>query len=364
MRAEFVKSPDLTTLLDEWSRLHELSDARFFLSPPWIGTWVGETPATIDVGCVRVFDDLRGVYGLALVGLSPRRSILRTSTAKIHESGLPKLDSIYLEYNDILLARDAPDGAREAAIEAIIDALPGIDEFVFRNARPAFVRAIENVAADRAMKARTALSQPTFEIALGDAPVIDGLSPSLKAKIRRSMRRYEERGPLVFERAENAEDRSVFWTGLMRLHAQTWARRGKKGVFREPAFTGFHTRLIEKFPASIDLVRLTAGRETVGVLYNFVGDDRVYNYQSGFLYEADNQFAPGFVSHVLAAERYRDEGHSVYDLMGGGGDYKIRLGREGETLQSIVITRSGVRPRMRSFGQRLMRARFEGMRQT
>lgn len=364
MRAEFEKSPDLTTLIDEWTRLYEASDARFFLSPPWIGTWVGETPATIELGCVRVFDDLRGVYGMALVGAPERGSSLRTSTAKLHESGQAKLDSIYLEYNDILLAQDAPAGAREAAIEAVIDALPRIDEFVFRNARAALVRAVEQVAADRAMTTRIALSQPTFEMPLGAAPVIDALSSSLRAKIRRSMRRYEERGPLTLERAENAEDRSVYWTELMRLHAQTWARRGKKGVFREPAFTGFHTRLIENRPEWIDLVRLTAGRETVGVLYNFVDDERVYNYQSGFLYEADNQFAPGFVSHVLAAERYREEGYAVYDMMGGGGDYKKRLGREGETLQTIVLTRPGVRLRMRSFGQRLMRIRIQGTRQT
>ncbi len=364
MRTFVEKSPDLTTLLEEWTRLYALSDALFFLSPSWISTWIGEAPADIDLACVRVFDDLRGVYGIALAGVPKRRSMAALSSVRLHETGVGAIDRIYLEYNDILLMRDAPEDAREAAITALIEAFPKADEFVFRNARPALVRALETVGDALGLRSDRRNSLRTFQTPLGDAPVFENFSTSLGAKIRRSIRRYEERGPVVIERAGDAAERSIVWTELMRLHALTWSQRGKRGAFNEPAFAGFHERLSEKFPAAVDLLRLIVGRETVGVLYNFIAGDRVYNYQSGFLYEADNQLAPGFVSHAMAAEKYRNEGYAVYDMMGGDTGYKSRLGVEGETLETIVMSRSTLRTGAREFLRRFRPARASETRRT
>lgn len=367
MRASFSKAPTLKTLVSEWSRLYALSDARFFLSPAWIETWLANLPAGVEVGCVRVFDDLRGAYGLALVGTAPRRFFAAPREARLHETGDDAFDAIYVEYNDILLAKDAPDGAREAAIEAIIDALPKIDEFVFRNARPRLAQAVGEVARRRKFVARTLLSQPTFEIDIqagGRGSVFNGFSPSLRAKVRRSIRRYEERGEVKLTRAESEAERGVAWTALMRRHAETWSRRGEPGVFSEKSFLQFHQSLIERCPSSIDLARLTAGEHTIGVLYNFIAGDRVCNYQSGFRYEADNQLAPGFVCHALAAERYREDGFRYYDLMGGDAEYKRRLGRKGETLATIVLTRPGLHGAARVVGEAITRLGAEGKRQT
>lgn len=367
MRTTFSSVRDVDSLLDEWRRLHAMSGAGFFLSPPWIATLLTAAPGAVDFGVIRVLDDLRGVYGIALVGVSRQRSFPSLREARLHETGIPAVDRTYIEYNDILLARGAPDGSREAAIDVMIDELPKIDELVFRNARPAFASAVREVAARRKGALRTLGHQPTYWIELSapsDGSIFNRFSPSLRSKIRRSIRKYEERGAVEIQPATTESERTVAWTELMRLHADTWSRRGKAGVFGEPAFAAFHERLIEDFPNSIDLIRLTVGNETVGVLYNLISAKTVCNYQSGFRYEADNQLVPGFVCHALAADYYREKGFSSYDMMGGDAEYKRRLGREGETLSTLVLTRPGLRTAARISAEAIKRVPGVKMRRT
>lgn len=367
MRATFAHAPDARTLLEEWSRLYALSDARFFLSPAWIETWIDGVPEGVDLGCVRVYDDLRGVYGLGIVGVAPRRSFAAPQEGRLHETGVELHDRVYLEYNDILVARDAPPGTREAAITTIIESLPGVDDFVFRNALPDLVLAVDEIAEKRKFTVRSLLLQPTFQIDLhppGKHAVMDGFSSSLRAKIRRAIRRYEERGPVQILRAQTDAERTIAWTELMRLHAETWSRRGLNGAFHDASFSGFHGRMIEKCADAVDLVRLVVGEDTIGVLYNFMAGDRAYNYQSGFRYETDNQLVPGFVCHALAAERYRQDGFLVYDMMGGEAEYKRRLGEEGDLLETIVMTRPSARTIARAAAKAVRKVRDAGMRRT
>jgi hypothetical protein len=69
-----------------------------------------------------------------------------------------------------------------------------------------------------------------------------------------------------------------------------------------------------------------AGEQTIGVLYNFVHDGLVLNYQSGFLYESDNRLKPGLVSLVLSVEDAIARGERGYDFMAGAAGHKNRLG--------------------------------------
>jgi CelD/BcsL family acetyltransferase involved in cellulose biosynthesis len=358
MRTSFVFNPERRGLLQEWKRLYALAEPNFFLSPAWVETWLASLPIGVRLAAVRVFDDLRGVYAMALVGAPERKSAIAPRTAHLHESGMAAADAIYIEYNDILVARDAPAGAREAAVAAIIEGFPKVDEFVFRNVRRPLAIAVRSAAHSTKCEARQLRQQPTFQIDLRGGPLLDRFSASLRSKIRRSMRRYELRGPVLIERTSPGPAREVAWTELMRLHSDTWSRRGLPGAFSERAFSNFHETLIATHPAAVDFVRLEIKGEAIGVLYNFLQGDRVCNYQSGFRYESDNRLAPGFVCHALAAERYREDGFAVYDLMAGEAEYKRRLGVEGESLETVTLMRRGLRalPRTIASGLRSVRA--------
>ncbi len=367
MRTSYEQLTDRAAIMDEWRRLYAQSDARFFLSPAWIETLLERAPTEKRFGCVRAYDDLRGVYAMAIISQPPHRPFPLLREARLQESGDPALDRIYIEYNDILISRNAPDGARDAVVGAILDAAGDADQIIFRNSTPELNAEIESAARERALSAEILTRQPTFAIdleALRGESVFDSFSSSLRAKIRRSIRRYEDRGKVDLQRPSSDAEKAIAWTELMRLHAETWSRRGLRGVFNDRAFSAFHERLLEKHPRAADFVRLTVGGETIGVLYNFIERGRVYNYQSGFKYEADNQLVPGFVCHALAAERYLEAGMSVYDMMGGEAEYKRRLGREGELLSTIAVSRNSLRTRVRNAFRRGIGARFAKTRQT
>jgi CelD/BcsL family acetyltransferase involved in cellulose biosynthesis len=350
MRTLVEPITDLNSFLSEWRRIYARSGARFFLSPAWIGTML----ASADLRrfrSVRVDDDFHGAHALALIAVPGAGLYSPWREARFNESGIAALDRIYVEYNDVLAAENASRDVRKAAVTAIIGALPAADQIVFRNVRPLMSAAIDEACAENDLDFDVLSVQPTFEIRLEGATQDDvpgNVSLSLRRKIRRSIRRYEERGQLVLSRAQSAEDRIVAWTELMGLSTQKRSRRGVRSVFQQPKFRAFHEALLAGCPEHVDLVRLTCDGETLAVLYNFVDRLRVYNYQSGVFYEADNQLAPGFVAHSLAAKRYREDGYHVYDLLAGDAEYKRRLGVEGEILSTIAVTRRNLRARARA----------------
>ena len=90
---------------------------------------------------------------------------------------------------------------------------------------------------------------------------------------------------------------------------------------------------------AVRISRTLAGDQTIGVLYNFVHDGRVLNYQSGFLYESDGRLKPGLVSHVLAIQDSIARGERSYDFLAGGGGHKSRLANREHAMKWIAIGR-------------------------
>lgn len=354
MRASLVTAFDRETVLAEWARLYPPSGLGCFQSPPFIACWLAA--AGEGVRLLRVEDD--GAPA-ALAFVSAPTGGAGGRVVRFGETGHAGFDRLYVEYQDLLLAPGAGDKARDAALDALIDGAPEAAEFVVRNARPSLAQAFTRAAARRNFELRVLKSQPTFAVDLAGGEA--GMSPSLRAKIRRSIRRYEERGPVRLVAASTPEERAAAFRDMISLHEPYWKARGEPGAFAAPELLVFHDRLIATAPEAVDLLRFTAGGATYGVLYNFVAGARAYNYQSGFRREDDNQFAPGFTAHWLAIARYRANGFSTYDLMAGEADYKRRLAQEGETLTSLVIERRSVLQRAKSLARRIQRA---GTRQT
>jgi len=346
-------------LMIEWRALHaRAGDAPFFLSPAWMAAWLAGKPSHIDLSVVR------GVLGeetmlLGVFGRNRRRHppLVGASAAHFHEFGAADFDSVYVEYNDFLVAANAPAGARQGAVRAVLEAFAREDDIVFRNVRTPLARAVD--AADAARwNVRTINPQPTFAVDLRKAQTegaafLASLGGSLGAQVRRSIRRYEERGALTFEIAATDPERAAAWKTLIELHEESWRRRGRRGVFSNAAFVAFHQRLMRNSPENVHLATLKCAGEPIGCLYNFVEGGRVLNYQSGFRFEDDNQLKPGFVAHALAVRYYAGKGFSVYDLLAGEAPYKRRLAAEKEVLSTIVLEK---RTGLRSGARRAARA--------
>ena len=103
-------------------------------------------------------------------------------------------------------------------------------------------------------------------------------------------------------------------------------------------------------------MRVRAGSEDVGYLYNFVHEGRVLSYQSGFRYEDDARLKPGLVSHALCVEGHLGGDAAVYDFLAGDARYKASLGAPGPEMVYWRIERPTPLLRVETALKRLRRA--------
>ena len=344
---------DNAAFLAAWETLFaKAPGASFFQSPAWMKSWLEGAPGDVSLRMISAMQDgelvLLGVFSIA-----PRRPpLLGLREGWFQEFGEPKRDAVYPEYMDFLAREDVSHDLRRDVVCALIEQSGDADSIVFRNLRDEMMSAVFSAAAVCEMSGRVLNEHPVYGCALGGEGFMTTLSPSLQSKIARSLRLYQERGPLSGRLAVSREEKASAWESLQQLHKQGWEARGGKGAFDNPHLLAFHERLQRHAPEETQLFVVKANDDVIAVLYNFAHKGRVMNYQSGLKYEDDNKLAPGFVAHALAAQFYQDKGFEVYDLLAGEADYKARLAEPDAIFTSLALERDTWRNRLRAFVKR------------
>jgi CelD/BcsL family acetyltransferase involved in cellulose biosynthesis len=180
------------------------------------------------------------------------------------------------------------------------------------------------------------------------------LSANTRHQLRRSLRRYAEAGELSLTRARDTAEAHGFLDALAALHQARWQARGQPGAFADPRFLRFHRALLARaLPrGEAELVRVAAGPQMIGYLYNFLWRGEVLAYQSGFAYPPDGQRKPGLTCHHLAIAAHLAAGAQVYDFLAGEDRYKTSLANAARRLHWLELG-----PRWRP---RAIRARLKG----
>ncbi|MCA8890205.1 MAG: GNAT family N-acetyltransferase [Parvularculaceae bacterium] len=346
MKAQVEIVSDIERLKADWARLYTAAPKNFFQSPCWFDAWCAMAHDHANLVSVRIDGGAGPALAMAVMGRPRRQPGLGFRQARLCETGDEEPDRIYIEYNDILVADGAPPEVRRLALSELVNAQPGIEEFVFRNARAPLVEAVREVAnanPSLALEVVRRETTVTVDLGAGDWAALAPLSKSARAKVNRAHREYSARGAMELSLAQGEDERRAAWAALCELHNTSWRTRGEEGALENRAVASFMETMLRDHPDNIDLYCLRAGGEFIGVLYNLVEGDVASNYQSGFRFEADNRLAPGFLAHALAAADYQRRGFAEYDLLGGAADYKLRFGAPGETLTTLTLTRRGLK---------------------
>jgi CelD/BcsL family acetyltransferase involved in cellulose biosynthesis len=332
---------DWQALGEQWRDMEARADASFFQSWTWIGCLGPERYS--DPVLLQARRDGRAV----VLGLFNRRRSWLFYTLWLHESGDPQLDSVFIEYNGLLIdaglaaegGADAADSLRAACLaEVRSSALPGPPlgrRLVLSGIDPAHLRGAAAIATVSRLTARVAPALDLAALRRDGRRHIDVLSANTRAQLRRSLRAYAALGELAIRRACDSAEAHRFLDGLGRLHQATWQHRGRAGAFANPHFVRFHHALIDRaLPrGEVELWQITAGPVEVGYLYNFQHRGRVLAYQSGFDYAVgDHRAKPGLACHHLAIERSLSEGRKCYDFMAGDDRYKRSFSDTERTL--------------------------------
>lgn len=327
-----------------WTDLESRSDCSFFLTWDWVGTWLrtipGLTPLVLSVR------DGTTLVGLAL--LQParlRHKFLKKNALLLHQTGDGRKDALTIEYNGILCDRQHIRSIKRALFA-----------FLTAESTPAgnwdelhVALATDPIAGDA-----EAAGLISFELArkpswlvdldslrLSGTPYLHTVGPNTRQQIRRSTRLYERRGVIKSTSAATLSEADESFTELKLHHQDTWAKRGRRGSFASPYFEPFHRILIQRClkRGAVELVRISAGVQLIGIFYNFIHRGHVYAYQTGLSYESDHKLKPGLVGHSLCVERHLGTGASVYDFMAGEARYKANLGTPGPDLMHFMFQR-------------------------
>jgi CelD/BcsL family acetyltransferase involved in cellulose biosynthesis len=318
---------DWTTLGENWRALEAQSDCSFFQSWTWTGC-LAEERFSDPILLEAFHGGRRAVLGL----FNRRRDWLGRERLLLGESGLVAHDSVFIEWNGLLAARDTPvsllaDCMRVACCGPLGGHRP-------RRSRQVVLSGVGSAAVDAARRAglalvaRRSMAAPFVDLANirgSGQEYLSALSANTRYQIRRSDRAY---GNLTLCRASSRDEALRYLDGLAALHQAAWRRRGRAGAFAEMNFARFHRALIERglHRGEIALLQLVAESGTVGFLYNFEWQGTVSAYQSGFDYPgAGKHQKPGLTCHHKAIEDAARRGLARYDFLAGADRYKRSL---------------------------------------
>lgn len=367
---------DFAALEAKWRDLETRSNPSFFQSWTWMGCLAEERFP--DPVLVEARDRGRTV-ALALFNRRGR-------TLYLGESGDAALDCVFIEYNGVL-AETGREASLIAACLAAARGGSGPRSFRFRpihsppagrlwrrrlvlsgvdSATAVSLREIGSVSRNRSLPA------PFADLCGSNDGYLERRSANTRHQLRRSLRDYAATGPITIERADTLARALAFLDGLAALHQATWAARGQPGAFAKPFFGRFHRALIERGleRGEVDLLRVAAGEQTIGFLYNYCYRGSSIAYQSGFAYAAAGRHGkPGLTCHYEAIRFAARWGAVRYDFLAGDDRYKRSLADGAETLHWIEVT-SRYSPRflarrLRDFlaaGRRAAMARLTGLR--
>jgi CelD/BcsL family acetyltransferase involved in cellulose biosynthesis len=353
VRVSVAPLPGLQTLERDWRDLQSRAHASFFVSWPWVAAWLktyGAQPAAGHLSLMRA--SLHGeTVGLGIISDRPVKRMVGgpASNVYLHQTGNPDADRIFIEYNGFLVDRDLVRPVWAALLSCIAAR--------FETENPAGWAAFHIAGADASVFTTIAESGLPYRATVqhrchwvdfasldtGLNSYVQHLSANTRTQVRRSIKLFEASGDaLGLKVAASRDEARAFLAELKALHIETWQRRKKDaGAFSAPLFEDFAAELISEGheTGNVDLIRVAAGAETIGVLINFVHDGQVYAYQSGFAYSADNRLKPGLVTHAMAIAHYRNLGLKGYHFMAGESRYKASLGNAVETLTWLTLYR-------------------------
>lgn len=359
-RVRLESLPSLDELGVRWRELERRSRCSFFVSWRWIGPWLALIAPLRYARLLSVLQDERLV---AMGVITQRRRFLGLGPLhmRLHEVGDKVLDNITIEYNGLV----CEDGHEREALAAVLDHLAHNEKRWLTLYLPGMEA--DNVPFERiralgmGMRSRRHAAHYIDLTELRDGgsdylPTV--LSSKARAAVRRTARKLQTGfGELSVAVAASAEEKLAFFQAMVHLHESHWSEEEQEhGAFGNPRILRFHERLIAESGAGdgAQLIRVNAGSQTVGYVYNLVWRDVSYFYQAGIDYKRFGDCgSPGLLLLTRAVEHALGGGIARFELMAGDSAYKRTLGMAENKMVWLSLDRNGWASAMRRAWWRL-----------
>jgi CelD/BcsL family acetyltransferase involved in cellulose biosynthesis len=354
---ELLRLPSIDDLGTAWRDLEQRSECSFFTSWRWIGCWLDSLAGAAELLLLRACREDR-IVGMGILSLRGHRrnGVIVSRTLHLHATGSRAFDILAVECNSFVVEQGLEEHVSTRMLGHLIEHEKKWDELALDglSGRPNWP------LGDSRTRVRIN-SQQNHYIALEAVRKNEGgylslLGAKTRSRIRRSIREYEQFGPVIAHLAKEKNQALLFLDGLKALHQKYWMGRGEAGAFANPFFDRFHHKLVhDSFDTGeVQIIAVDAGDRRLGYIYNFVYRGRIYNYQSGFNYQlCERHNRPGLVAHACAVELNARSGHEIYDFLAGDSEYKQALGTAAASMSWVVVQRDRLRFRLEAMGRKL-----------
>lgn len=345
-----LTSGDWPSFSGTWEQLFSpRRDASPYVSPLWMRTWLETYGAALQPDLFIAKTSSNEPVGACLLTRRTRyQALLPHVRMHLNCDGENAGHGVVVQHNSILAIPGAEDHVAHALAQHIgsrrVDeiAASGFDETGIGRLISAFPDWTPEI------DWRDAHYVDLDRLRATGTDHISSLSRNTREQLRRSLKRYRERGELQLETATTVAQAETMLDELIVLHETHWKSKGHTGGFSNDWRRSFHKSYIRAalHHGATQLLRVTAGGETIGVLYNLVANGKVNFYQSGLRYEKDGHFKPGLVVHHLAIMYCLEQGLSEYDFLISGpneGRYKSSLSNSHRRLGWLTLYRPGWR---------------------
>jgi len=362
--AESCQLNNLNNIKQDWIQLQERANCSYFQSWGWIGTWLEQIAYDLEPMLVKIWHDklLVGI-GVFVSKKVTRHHIFHSNALFLNEYPFDGQNMV-IEYNGLLADKDHQQAVYRETIGHIFNNFRNSDELFLSglNENKDYKLLQENYP-DNITNLRIVEKSPAWSVDLtsfghGIDNFLKTLSKNRRSQIRRSIKAYEEQGPLKIKEADNKQEALIFFNGLKELHTERWKLKGGHGSFANPLWEQFHSTLISSrfTEGEIQLLQVSNLDGTIGYLYNFIWRKRVYVLQTGFKITDKKHLMPGYVVHVLAIAHNKQKGLEIYDLMHGDSLYKRILCNQSESLYWAVIQRYHLKFVLEQFATNMVRS--------
>jgi CelD/BcsL family acetyltransferase involved in cellulose biosynthesis len=324
--------PDVAPL---WSELVSVSQCSFFLTTAWVESWLEVFGTQLHPSILTFTSGSQVVGACLLVNSRPGFNPFFIKRVSLNTWGESATDTTYVEFNNLLtrIGWEAP--VAKALAEHLRDQdwdefnLPG---FSWGPAYDALKGEFDDLVCEENPNpchhvdlAALRSSGRTYEMAM---------SAGARKHLRQNIRYHSEMGAVRIEAAADLEAARAMFEELAELSRKYWATKSQRSSFSSLRFTTFHRALIGKCFASggVQMLRISAGQQTIGVLYNLIHRGKVYFYQCGYLYTSDKRLSPGRVALSLAIQYCLDAGYDDFDFLSGQGKYKEWMSTDSRSL--------------------------------
>lgn len=353
MTASLSRPQAVADLEHQWRALEDQNDCSFFQSWAWASALIDIVGDEIWIVQVKSGDRLTGLGVLCPI-METRHRIMKVRQLRLNEIGRHTDDLVQPEFNTLLAAPADMNEAYQALFERLeADDAPQWDELIFSNTVDQLDQSLPKIG--WRIHRRTQAGSGFVDLGvLRDQGVSDGasyiqtLGKNTKSQIKRSIRLYEEIGPLKLERARSVDQAQEFFYALSVLHTDKWNQRGGRGLLDGPTQMAFQNKLIERSldAGHVEVLKVSAGDTAIAYLHNFLYRGAVLFNVAGFTESKDNKLKPGLVAHMMAIEVHLQSGADRYDFLAGDDRYKQNLGQAGPEFVGFAIQRDAVHLRI------------------